>query len=864
MSKYYKEMDKIAIAGYRYLGKLILIVFILSLIYLLFQKQIYNLINKKIEGLESNTETITISGTGTLTQEEVNSKIGSISKSINVVIENYTIIDANALTYGNLVQVTIPNTVTKLGREAVNSNQGTGPFYGCTNLNKVIFQENSQLTFIGITTFYRCFALKMIILPNTVTHIGFASFQLSGLTSITIPDSVTSIKSFAFADCPELEDVYFEGTSKLSIDDIFSSWMQIFRNSPKLKTIYCTSDTLNKWGISAGSNKTLGSIDNLTIVVKDATAAASKTPITDANIKQAVNDWVNNPTQATTKYGHIKDWDTSAVTDMASLFEYKNSFNDDISGWNVSNVKNMSVMFNSAYAFNQDISRWDVSNVTNMYGMFNNAFKFNQPIGNWNVSNVTNMSNMFFQARVLNQDIRGWDVSKVTNMDGMFNMATKMIENQGAPANPTKAYFNQSGSAATPGAASKTPITQANIHQAVNDWVNNPTQATTKYGHISNWDTSAVTNMGSLFQSKTTFNDNISGWNVSNVTNMWGMFYNAEAFNQSIGEWNVSKVTDMGGMFNNAYVFNQPIGNWNVSNVTNMSNMFYQDFAFNQDIRGWDVSKVTNMDGMFSKGPGGQGNPPTKMMQNQGAPATPTKAYFNQSAVPTTTAGSAATTQTPTSTVTTNTFPIPSATPAPAPFNFEGSGILPVSQLISPDTYNPISSSAPQEDQTKSESDVFHAIQPSIVQNLDPKSVVGDPIYYQPGTVKYKGLGYTPSYSEMMYLNNHVYKSTPETINQSGIKGFCNHSDNIMNNIDEKCKTLPNDVCAATECCVLFGGEKCVEGDNNGPKNKMVYSNTSIKNRDVYYYQGDCYGNCPANTQREKLKNSNNYQKEEP
>ena len=75
---------------------------------------------------------------------------------------------------------------------------------------------------------------------------------------------------------------------------------------------------------------------------------------------------------------------------------------------------------------------------------------------------------------------------------------------------------------------------------------------------------------------------------------------------------------------------------------------------------------------------------------------------------------------------------------------------------------------------------------------------------------------------------------------------------------------LPNDVCAATECCVLFGRAKCVEGDNNGPKNKMVYSNTSIKNRDVYYYQGDCYGNCPANTQREKLKNSNNYQKEEP
>ena len=65
-----------------------------------------------------------------------------------------------------------------------------------------------------------------------------------------------------------------------------------------------------------------------------------------------------------------------------------------------------------------------------------------------------------------------------------------------------------------------------------------------------------------------------------------------------------------------------------------------------------------------------------------------------------------------------------------------------------------------------------------------------------------------------------------------------------MNNINEKCNTIPTDVCATTECCVLFGGEKCVEGDENGPKSKMVYSDTSIKNRDVYYYQGDCYGNC--------------------
>ena len=65
------------------------------------------------------------------------------------------------------------------------------------------------------------------------------------------------------------------------------------------------------------------------------------TPITDKNINDAVDLWISKPTQATTKYGHIKDWDTSAVTSMFRLFYNKSQFNDDISRWDVSNVTNM-------------------------------------------------------------------------------------------------------------------------------------------------------------------------------------------------------------------------------------------------------------------------------------------------------------------------------------------------------------------------------------------------------------------------------------------------------------------------------------------------------------------------------------------
>ena len=64
----------------------------------------------------------------------------------------------------------------------------------------------------------------------------------------------------------------------------------------------------------------------------------AQTAITDANIQTAVNDWVSDPSAATTTYGAISDWDVSNVTDMSDLFRDKTDFNDDISNWDVSSI----------------------------------------------------------------------------------------------------------------------------------------------------------------------------------------------------------------------------------------------------------------------------------------------------------------------------------------------------------------------------------------------------------------------------------------------------------------------------------------------------------------------------------------------
>jgi hypothetical protein len=83
-----------------------------------------------------------------------------------------------------------------------------------------------------------------------------------------------------------------------------------------------------------------------------------------------------------------------------------------------------------------------------------------------------------------------------------------------------------------------------------------------RYGHISSWDTSHVTNMNSLFTNADDFNDSLNDWDVSNVVSMRGMFAHTKTFNQPFDRWDVRKVKDMRYMFRGALGFNQSLLSW--------------------------------------------------------------------------------------------------------------------------------------------------------------------------------------------------------------------------------------------------------------------------------------------------------------
>ncbi|MGN0543663.1 MAG: leucine-rich repeat protein [Acutalibacteraceae bacterium] len=83
-------------------------------------------------------------------------------------------------------------------------------FSYCTGLTSVNIPDS--VTSIDECAFYKCTGLTSVKIGNGVTSIGDCAFSgCAGLTSITIPDSVTSIGGDAFFGCTGLKSVYYTG-----------------------------------------------------------------------------------------------------------------------------------------------------------------------------------------------------------------------------------------------------------------------------------------------------------------------------------------------------------------------------------------------------------------------------------------------------------------------------------------------------------------------------------------------------------------------------------------------------------------------------------------------------------------------------
>ena len=139
-----------------------------------------------------------------------------------------TSIDEGAFYHCKLTNITIPKSVTSIGNRVFNVSiglmgvtveEGNTKYDSRENCNAIIETDSNTLVFgcnntiipnsvtsIGDYAFAECGFLRDITIPNGVTHIGDYAFDWSGLKSITIPNSVTSIGEEAFG---------YRGSSKI-------------------------------------------------------------------------------------------------------------------------------------------------------------------------------------------------------------------------------------------------------------------------------------------------------------------------------------------------------------------------------------------------------------------------------------------------------------------------------------------------------------------------------------------------------------------------------------------------------------------------------------------------------------------------
>ena len=130
-----------------------------------------------------------------------------------------------------LTSVTIGNSVTSIGDQT---------FYYCPSLTSVTI--GNSVTSIGYEAFCNCIGLTSVTIPNSVNSIGGGAFHgCTGLTSVTIPNSVTSIGREAFYGCSGLTSVTIEAETPPTLGN--SGAFYDFNNCP----IYVPCGTLDAY-----------------------------------------------------------------------------------------------------------------------------------------------------------------------------------------------------------------------------------------------------------------------------------------------------------------------------------------------------------------------------------------------------------------------------------------------------------------------------------------------------------------------------------------------------------------------------------------------------------------------------------------
>lgn len=118
--------------------------------------------------------------------------------------------------------------VSILALSYADENTGSGAFCQCTGLTSITIPDT--VTDIGMGAFYGCSSLKSVKLGEKVTEIGGYAFAKCGkLTSVAVPSKVTKIGAGAFYECENLQTVALPNGVKELGEKVFEGCISLKR-----------------------------------------------------------------------------------------------------------------------------------------------------------------------------------------------------------------------------------------------------------------------------------------------------------------------------------------------------------------------------------------------------------------------------------------------------------------------------------------------------------------------------------------------------------------------------------------------------------------------------------------------------------
>jgi len=219
-------------------------------------------------------------------------------------------------------------------------------------------------------------------------------------------------------------------------------------------------------------------------------------------------------------------WNTSAATDMASMFDNFRGVVTGLSTWDVSHVHYFERMFTNTNVqltaqYDNSLEHWDTNQAESMKCML---FRFKgqiEGLNKWNVSNVLDFKHMFQESNVdltsrFTSSLHTWETHRAKSMRSMFESFEGQVTGlqQWNVSNVLK--FNQMFQNA------RINLTEASDNS------------------LRDWNTSNAENMEKMFMD---FQGNVTGldqWDVTHVNKFKDMFRNCRADLSYLTSWTVN------------------------------------------------------------------------------------------------------------------------------------------------------------------------------------------------------------------------------------------------------------------------------------------------------------------------------------